>query len=255
MADLEHVDTLRDEAKDDRKAKRFESAINKLRTAIEDLEDMLNTAREEHSAADISKVLEVLSQTHGSPGGTWRDAAGFAKDSGALEQAEEAFANAEKSYVDGNSYEEERRRDWGAKDSYNLLQQHVVRLLRKPSLINNAEFAAKLEGVRDIIQKQFEDGRDDSWGLADLALVQILCSADAGRVVEELEQRRLELEERHRDVIADLDKRQAQKSFYESTCAVVTALLKEGLDQRELAVRLEEFKRLLQRKGGLKMEQ
>jgi tetratricopeptide (TPR) repeat protein len=226
---LDHVRSVRDKAKGLRERKQFDSAIAQLEEVIDDLEEMLGTVRQTQDWEQISPILEVLSQTYGQLGGTWRDAKDFKK--------------AEEYYDKGNEYEEERRRDGGAMDSYNLLQRLVVRLLGNPALINHAEFVAKLKEVKNTIQEQFGYGRNDSWGLADLALVQILCSPDADFVIADLEQRQRELQ-----------KGQADKSFYKSTYDVVVALIEEGLGKGELGARLEEFKRLLQRKGGVKLE-
>jgi hypothetical protein len=226
---LAHVRSVRDKAKGLRGRKQFDSAIAQLEEAIDDLEEMLGTVRQTQKWEQISPILEALSQTYGQLGGTWRDAKNFKK--------------AEEYYDKGNEYEEERRRKGSAMDSYNLLQRLIVRLLGNPSLIDDAKFAAELKQVRNAIQEQFRYGRDDSWGLADLALVQILCSADADFVIADLEQRQQELQ-----------KGQADKSFYKSTYDVVAALIEEGLGKEGLGARLEEFKRLLQRKGGVKSE-
>lgn len=226
---LAHVRTVRANAKELRERKQFDSAIAQLEEAIDDLEEMLGTVRQTQDWKQILPILEALSQTYGQLGGTWRDARDFSK--------------AAEYYDKGNAYEEERRREGGAMDSYNLLQRLVVRLLGNPSLVDDAEFAAKLREVRNTIQEQFGYGRNDSWGIADLALAQILCSSDADFVIADLEQRQRELQ-----------KGQADKSFYKSTYDVVVALIEEGLGKGALGPRLDEFKRLLQRKAGVRSD-
>jgi hypothetical protein len=161
----------------------------------------------------------VLSQTYGSLGGTWRDACDLGK--------------ARDFYDKGNEYETERRRHCGAKDTYNMLQRLIVGLLMNPAELGQDPFVAQLKEVQEEIERQVRDGRNDSWALADLAMVRFLCGTDADVV------------------IADLEKGQAEATFYESTYNVVLALLREGLGKGDpLGARLESFMLLLKRKGG-----
>jgi tetratricopeptide (TPR) repeat protein len=230
---LKNVAQLRSDAQDFRRKARqetdetkrkqlFESAEAEFQKAISSLERGLRTVRRQQSGytADVCNVLEALSQSYGSLGGTLRDA-------GDREEAR-------KKYEKGNVYEEERRQSCGAKDTYNMLQVLIVELLIKSARLEESGFLAKLNKVREEIDRQVNAGRDDSWALADLALARFLCGADADQI------------------IADLEKRTAENTFYESTHTVVATLVKEGLGQGEqLGERLEKFERLLKRKGGI----
>lgn len=227
---LAHAAQLRSDAQDLRRQARkattplerdglFRSAADKFKEAIAVLERGLRTVRRQQTGhtLEVCSLLEGLSQTYGSLGGTWRDAGERAR---ALEQ-----------YDKGNVYEEERREKCAAKDSYNMVQRLVIQVL-----INHSEekFVAELNEVRQVIAQQFDQGRNDSWGLADLALLQILCGAEIDTA------------------LAELEKRNADATFYESAYHAIAALLEEGLGKGEpLGERLEAFKRLLQRKGGL----
>jgi hypothetical protein len=200
----------------------FDEAAKEFKNAITLLERGLRMLRREQGgySRDVCRVLEVLSQSYGSLGGTWRDA-------GDLQQAV-------KLYDKGNDYEEERRRNCAAKDTYNMLQRLIIRLLAEPTLLQTRDFVAALNKVRLELERQVRDGRNDSWALADLALTQFLCGADADAVT------------------ADLERSQAESTFYESAYNAVAALVNEGLGKGDaLGERLEAFKRLLQRKGGL----
>ena len=227
---LERVTTLRNNAQDARRNARKETAPEErsrlfndaavdFQQAITDLERALRTLRRQQDSYNVNVcgILEALSQTYGSLGGTWRDA----RD---LKQAE-------KFYDIGNEYERERRINCGAHDTYNMLQRLIIRVLRKPALVNDAKFLEEIEEVRTELQRQ---NRTDCWGLADLALTEFLCGSSAEQVVKNLE---------HGDVTA---------MSYESTYNAVTALIAEGLGQEgKLGNQLESFRRLLQRKGGL----
>jgi hypothetical protein len=238
---LESVRAARSDAQDLRRKARgapahersalFDQATARFEGAVTTLKRTLRTLRREQSgySPDVCRVLEALSQTLGSQGGTYRDARNFTR---ALEL-----------YEEGNRFEEERRRHCGARDSYNLLQRLVVELLQASAsggrstasaLMQEASFANRLQEARQEIERQVDAGRTDSWALADLALVRFLCGEEAGLPIE------------------DLDRRKSEGSFYESAHAVVSTLINEGLGAGEpLGVRLEELQRFLKRKGGL----
>jgi predicted ATPase len=201
----------------------FQDAADGFQRAITTLERGLRTVRRQQDGytSDVCRVLEAISQTHGSLGGTWRDARNLAQ--------------AEEQYRKGNEYEGERRRNCAAKDTYNMLQLLIIRLLIEPARITQADFVADLNAVRAEIQRQVDDGRDDSWALADLALARFLCGDEADRA------------------ITDIEHRNASATFYESAYNAVAALVNEGLGQGDaLGDRLESFRRLLQRKGGIR---
>lgn len=200
----------------------FQAAADEFQKAITALERGLRMVRRQQDGytREVCRVLEALSQSYGSLGGTWRDV-------GDRSQAEEH-------YKKGNAYEEERRRNCAAKDTYNMLQLLIIRLLIEPARIRQAAFMAELNAVREEIERQVKAGRDDSWALADLALARFLCGVDADTA------------------IADLERRNAEATFYESTYNAVAALVNEELGKGDaLGDRLEAFKRLLQRKGGI----
>lgn len=230
---VQSVAKFRSDAQDNRRkarketdaAKRerlFHAAVEDFQKAISYLERGLRTVRrqQEGYTKDVCALLELLSQSYGSLGGTWRDAGDRQR---AMEQ-----------YDKGNEYEEERRQNCGAKDTYTMLQRLVIRLLIDPSRLEQPEFMAELNQVREEIERQRDSGRDDSWALADLALVRFLCGADADTA------------------IANLQKRKAEATFYESAYNAVAALVEEGLGKGDaLGERLESFRRLLQQKGGI----
>lgn len=196
----------------------FDAAAAKFGEAIAVLERGLRRMRRQESSysPELCRLLEALSQTYGSLGGTWRDAG---KRDVALAQ-----------YKKGNDYEKERREHCGAQDSYNMVQRLVVQLL----IGKEPDFDAQLNEARNVIDEQFKHGRSDSWGLADLVLMKILCGEDIDAAIGELE------------------KRNADTSFYESAFYAIAALVDEGLGKGELlGERLENLKRLLQRRGGL----
>jgi hypothetical protein len=239
----ESVDQLRDEAQAARKAARqladpakreqlFASAREKFESAIRRLERGLRNVRrdqKEHSS-DACAVLERLSQTYGSLGGTLRDFALTKAD----QERQKMLAEARSQYEQGNTYEDERRKHCGALDTYNMLQLLVVELLGNAALINDHEFETKLQGVQKELERQVNAGRNDSWALADLALVSFLLGSPADHA------------------LADIEQRNVHASFYETTHTVITNLLNEGLGSGgDLTKRLEEFQRLLKRKGGL----
>lgn len=230
---LNSVTQLRSDAQDlrrraraetnaEERAQLFGEAAAEFKKAIGLLERSLRLLRRQESAHgnDVCRVLEELSKSCGSLGGTWRD-------SGDLDQAIQQ-------YDKGNSYEQERRERCGAQDTYNMLQRLIVRLMRDPARIVLPEFLADLQAVRMEIESQVKAGREDSWGLADMVLVRFLCDADADAA------------------IANLDRRKADASFYDSAYKAVAALVAEGLGKGSaLGERLESFARFLQRKGGL----
>jgi hypothetical protein len=200
----------------------FRIAAGEFQKIIATLERGLRTVRRQQDGytSDVCRLLEGISQTYGSWGGTWRDA-------GNLLEAEEQ-------YKKGNEYEEERRRNCAAKDTYNMLQLLIVRLLIDPARIRQADFLADLNLVRVEIERQVNGGRNDSWALADLALARFLCGTEADSVVK------------------DIEKRSASATFYESTYNAIAALVNEGLGKGDaLGAQLENFQRLLQRKGGI----
>jgi hypothetical protein len=212
----------RKEPDPDARKELFDGATAELQKAITALERGLRTLRRQQSGftPDVCRVLEALSQSYGSLGGTWRDA-------GNRDQARQW-------YDKGNEYEEERRKHCGALDTYNMLQRLIVRLLDDPSRIGQPEFVAELGTVRDEIERQVKAGRTDSWALADRALARFLSGAEAN------------------DAIENLERGTADAAFYESAYNAVGALVDEGLGRgAELGKRLELFRRLLQRKGGL----
>jgi hypothetical protein len=233
---LERATQLRNDAQDLRRQARketcqkerdrlFNAAAAQFQMAITVLKRGLRAVRSQQDeyAKDACRVLEALSQSYGSLGGTWRDAGGLRN----RELAREL-------YDQGNEYEEERRRNCSAKDTYNMLQRLIIRLLIKNELIGESDFLADLNAARTEIERQVAKGRDDSWALADLALVRFLCGIEADTV------------------IADLERRKAEATFYESAYNAVAALVDEGLGKgKDLGDRLEAFKRLLQRKGGI----
>lgn len=215
----------REESDSARRNALFHAATEEFRKAIVSLERGLRALRRQRNdySTEVCRVLEALSQSCGSMGGTYRDA-------GNLERAREY-------YDKGNGYEEERRRNCGAKDTYNMLQRLIIRLLINPGLLDDEGFVAELKGVGEEIDRQRLAGRDDSWALADAVLVEFLSGADAEKAID------------------DLESGQAGAPFYESTFNVVAALVAEGLGKgHELGRRLEAFKGLLQRKGGLASE-
>ena len=227
---LEKVTTLRNNAQDARRNARketqpverkrlFSDAVDGFQQAIAELERGLRTVRRQQDGYNINvcSILEALSQSYGSLGGTWRDAHDLEK--------------AESFYETGNEYEGERRLNCGAKDTYNMLQRLIIRALRNRDLVREKPFLAEIDKVRAEIEKQ---NRSDSWALADLALAKFLSGSSAEQV------------------IADLEKGHAAATFYESTYNAVTALIEEGLGRGDaLGDQLESFRRLLQRKGGL----
>jgi|HubBroStandDraft_6_1064221.scaffolds.fasta_scaffold137401_2 hypothetical protein len=201
---------------------KFTQAADEFRKASVMLQRGLRSLRREQTGhtAEVCRVLEALSQTLGSLGGTYRDAG--------------KHAEAKDYYDMGNQYEDERRKNCAAEDTYNMLQRLVVRLLIDPSQLADSDFAREMAAAAQEIELQVKRGRNDSWALADLALVKLLTGVNAEKV------------------IADLEGGRAESTFYESTYNAVAALLAEGLGKGDaLGDRLEGFKRLLQRKGGL----
>lgn len=239
----ESVDRLRDEAQADRKAARqsadpatreqlFMKAKEKFESAIRRLERGLRNVRREQKehSSDACAVLARLSQTYGSLGGTLRDFALVKAD----QERQKMLADARSQYEQGNTYEDERRKQCGALDTYNMLQVLVVELLGNATLIDDPEFERKLQGVRKELERQVNAGRNDSWALADLALVSFLLRSSADHA------------------LADIEQRSVHASFYEATHTVIKNLLNEGLGSGgDLGKQLEEFQRLLKRKGGL----
>ena len=208
----EERDRLFGDAKDG-----FSDAIKRLERGLR-----ITRRRETGYTPDVCRILESLSQTYGSLGGTCRD-------SGDMSEAI-------KKYDLGNDIETERRNNCKAQDTYNMLQRLIVRLLVNPNLLEvDSEFRAEIESVRSVIEKQIEGGRDDSWALADLAVSRFLCGATADKAV------------------ADLEHRKIEGSFYESTYTAIRSLIDEGLGNGgQLGERLDDFQRMLQRRGGIR---
>jgi tetratricopeptide (TPR) repeat protein len=231
---LQEATHLRSNAQDKRRKARaeadeverrrlFAAAEDEFSEAILALERGLRSARRQQQGytADICRLLEALSQTYGSLGGTWRDA-------GDRRQAREK-------YDKGNEYEEQRRQHCGAMDTYNMLQRLVIRLLEAPGRLHEPDFRKDMDEVRSEIEREVEAGRDDSWAMADLVLASFLSGMPADAA------------------IAFLERRNAEANFYESAYNGVATLVNEGLGKDvELGRRLEDFMRLLKRKGGLR---
>jgi hypothetical protein len=212
----------RAEAKADRNRRLFAEARERLEGTIDTLLDALSEVRETESRHSESActLLEQISLTYGTLGGTYRD--------------EKKLEEAIKCYDKGNEYEQERRVDCKRADSYNLLQRLVVRLLLNPKCLEDPDFVVTLNAARSVIDDQVEKGRVDSWALADQALVRFMCKCDTTAVESKLETR------------------EAENGFYSSTIAVIDALIKEGLGQgTSLGDRLEAFRRQLRIKGKL----
>jgi tetratricopeptide (TPR) repeat protein len=222
------IEQWRADAQRQRKEKKWTDAARTFQKAIAALDRQLLVLRLRgpSNQDDLCKLLETLSQTYGSLAGTWRDA--------------QDYAQAQKYYDKGNDAEKDRREHCGHLDSYNLLQRLVVRILEHPKdwkevVVDGMSLAEALSHARGVIAKQVEAGRHDSWALADLALVTILCDESAERT------------------LASLDKRHVDRAFYESTHKAVSALIAEGLGSgTELHERLIRFQEFLEQKGGLR---
>lgn len=230
---LQRVVQLRSNAQDQRRkargitdpaerARLFEAAAAEFLTAILDLEKGVRNARRQQPgySKDVCRLLEALSQTYGSLGGTFRDAGDRSR--------------AREKYDQGNEYEEQRRQHCSAKDTYNMLQRLVIRILEVPGRLQEPAFIKDMNAVREEIDREVNAGRDDSWALADLALANFLSGFPAD------------------SAIAFLERRNAEPSFYESAYHAIAALVAEGLGKDDdLGRRLEDFMRLLKRKGGI----
>ena len=105
--------------------------------------------QKEHSS-DACAVLERLSQTYGSLGGTLRDFALTKAD----QERQKMLAEARSQYEQGNRYEDERRKHCGALDTYNMLQVLVELLGNAPPMIDDPEFVTKLGGVQKELEWQ-----------------------------------------------------------------------------------------------------
>lgn len=193
-------------------------AISTLKREIRAIEGRQPVEQKEKAA-----LQELLSQTWGSLGGTYRDAKDYEK--------------ALKSYDDGNEVEEKRRREDGVRglDSYNMVQRLLIQLLMDPTNLTKEEFVNELDSARRELDRQFQLGRRDGWALADAALIRFL----RGEAAEE--------------IVSDLESRKLDTSFYESTSEAIGALLDEGLGRgTPLEDRLHQFRLMLRRRGGLK---
>jgi hypothetical protein len=231
---LQEVTRLRSNAQDKRRTARaatdeierrrlFDDAAADFSAAIVALERGLRTVRRQQDGytPDVCRLLETLSQTYGSLGGTWRDAGNRSL--------------AREKYDKGNDYEEQRRQHCGAKDTYNMLQRLVIRILEVPGRLDDQDFMKEMKAAREEIEREVEAGRDDSWALADLALANFLCGSPEN------------------SAIAFLERRNAEPNFYESAYNGIAALVNEGLGKDDdLGPRLNDFMRLLKRKGGIR---
>jgi hypothetical protein len=218
--------SFRRDAQKQRDAKARVRLLKKAESALTGAISMLQrelrvAARQPISDGERGELRELLSSTIGSLGGTYRDA----KD----------YDRAIQAYDEGNVVEETRRREDGHLDSYNLVQRLVVRLLKDQTLLADATFRVELETVDRELDRQHELGRRDSWFLADVILIKFLRGKSAD------------------EIFSALESKEADKSFYESTVQVVGALLDEGLGRGgPLEESLLRFRRMLQRRGGLK---
>ena len=199
----------------------FDSARDEFQKAIDALERTLRMVRrsEVNYTNDVCRLIEALSQTYGSLGGTLRDAG--------------RFKDAIRMYDKGNTFEEERREHCVRNDTYNMLQRLIVRILDDATCLEESEFRAELDAVRIEIDGQVENGRSDSWALADQVLARFLCGKDS------------------ESAIGELKRRNASSAFYKSAADVIAALINEGLGKNdELGRQLNSFHQLLLRKGG-----
>jgi hypothetical protein len=151
-------------------------AIDNHQTAVSLLAREVRAIRRQPDEAGYCDTLEALSQSHGSLGGTWRDAWRLGLKEGAIEKAIDAY---------DAGYEVEQQRlgpPCEALDSYNLLQRLVVRILRHPSCLDDRDTDAgsglnvpeQLEQARDEIKRQIDAGRTDSWAKADSVLAEAM---------------------------------------------------------------------------------
>jgi tetratricopeptide (TPR) repeat protein len=202
----------------------LEKAARTLMRAISTLKRELQTIEGQPvEQKEKATLRELLSQTWGSLGGTYRDAKDYEK--------------ALNSYSDGNEVEEKRRREDGVLglDSYNMVQRLIVQLRKDPAQLNEEEFLNELDSARKELDRQFQLGRRDGWALADAAVIRFL----RGEAAEE--------------IVSDLESRNLDTSFYESTYEAIGALLDEGLGRETpLEDRLRQFRLMLRRRGGLK---
>jgi tetratricopeptide (TPR) repeat protein len=210
----------------------FKDAVNEYEKAIRVLRRELRNVRgaPERGLKEECEHLRLLSQTHGSLGGTWRDA--------------RRFDEAIKEYDEGYRIEEERKQRCQDDDSYNLLQRLVVRILRCPRALQDSsknvgsglDVPHELTAACHEIERQvlIQQSRNDSWAKADLVLVRAL------------------LRQTVKEAISDLETANPDHSFYASTHEVIKSLLDEGLGRgQELGRWLQEFKLFLERRGGL----
>jgi Tetratricopeptide Repeats-Sensor len=227
----------------------FESAVAEQQKAIRILRRELNSIGEEREKKQEKlKLLRLLSQTYGSIGGIWRDAAHLEQPSNDEktndEKRTELFKKAIDAYDQGYEIEKERKQFFNDDDSYNLLQRIVVRILHKPPSLDDSDQTVEgkltvrqaLELAHEEIKRQVvnEKTRTDSWAKADLVLVRALLQEPAEKALKDLEMENPDF------------------SFYASTLTVIKALIEEGLGKdQELGNRLQEFQLFLERKGGI----
>jgi hypothetical protein len=116
-----------------------------------------------------------------------------------------------------------------------MVQHLVVQLLKDPMHLTNEKFVNELDSAQRELDRQFKLGRRDGWALADAVLIRFL----RGEAAEK--------------IFSDLESRNFDTSFYESTYEAIGALLDEGLGRETpLEDRLHQFQLMLQRRGGLK---
>jgi hypothetical protein len=221
----------------------FEEAAAEQQKAIRVLRRELGAIRESPEEKHRKlELLRLLSQTYGSLGGIWRDAA--ARLEPTSEKRTELFKKAIAAYDQGYEIEKERKQFFNDDDSYNLLQRIVVRILHKPSSLDdtdkmvdsNLTIKKALELAHEEIKRQVvvEKTRTDSWAKADLVLVRAL------------------LKQSVKETLKDLEMENPDSSFYASTLTVIKALIEEGLGKdQQLGSLLQDFKLSLERKGGI----
>src|SRR5262245_36283734 len=142
----------------------LEQAVAGLTRAISALKRELRAVKDQPGAQeDRAKLRELLSQTLGSLGGTYRDG----KD----------YPAAIRYYDEGNEVEDLRRKEDGALDTYNLVQRLVVRLLDSSGKMTD-EVRQDLRSAQDELGRQNKRGRRDPWWLADTAVVRVLLNED-----------------------------------------------------------------------------
>lgn len=136
-----------------------------------------------------------------------------------------------KAYDDGSVYESSPR--FGILNSYNTVNQLVLRILRKPSIIEADEPVPSLkepmldllDRAATLIEAQIEKGRPDvAWALADLAMIELLRDgSDLDSILDELDQATL-----------------TDKYPFESMLNVIRDLLRADVQPRERFLKVGE---------------